>query len=185
MEHQLVLYSLLGVALILVAVVVYNNLRARQEAAEGPPALPGPSSEDGASGDALMLKFVRHRGSVVGETVAHDGGTLILKQAGVFKAVPIAQAEVRGDEVVLTGDIDWDEAVAQGTAWQEDKTSGSDPTVSGDLTRSEDVRKPALEALKDKQREAHDAGEDTPSTDEDEGDPSAAAAPAKGDDEAE
>ncbi len=148
-EHQTTLYTLLAVLAILVAVLMYNNSRARREADR-----PADSAEDERGvDDVWLLKFVRHEGDVVGETVAREGDHLILKQAGVFKTVPTALATVAGDEIVLRGDIDWDAATAEGMRWHEAHTKGHDPLVTEHLTRSEDVRNPALKVLKDRDEE--------------------------------
>ncbi len=147
-DDQTVLYSLLGVLLILLAVLMYNNQRAKAASTMAPS---GSDEDEGDLEDPMLLKFVRHEGSVVGETVARDGDKLILKKAGVFKAVPLAAAAVAGDEVVLEGDIDWDAAKAAGMAWHEANTAGHDPEVTEHLTRSEDVKHPALEATKDEE----------------------------------
>lgn len=154
-DHQTALYTVIGVAVIILLVITYNNMRAREER-EKPK---GQEDEDEGSVSPLLSRFVRHDGNVVGETVAVDDGDLILKQAGVFKAVPRSMATLVDDEVVLMGHIDWDQAVARGTAWKEGATKGVDPQVTSDLTKSEDIRKPALEALKEK--EAQESGPET------------------------
>ncbi len=149
LDDRTILYSLAGVTLILLAIVYFNNQQAKLVRERGAsPDAPGSDEEEGDIEDAWLLKFVQHEGGVVGETVARDGDQLILKQAGVFKAVPIAQATVHGDEVVLKGDIDWDAAIAAGSAWHASNTKGIDPLVSEHLTKSEDVKNPALDAMK-------------------------------------
>ncbi len=115
--------------------------------------MPKLAEEEAGIEDAWLLKFVRHEGNIVGETVAREGDHLILKQAGVFKSVPTALASVAGDEVILKGDVDWAAAVALGTQWHEGHTKGHDPLVTEHLTRSEDVRNPALKVLKDRDEE--------------------------------
>lgn len=151
------LLTLVGVLAILFAVIVYNNIvaaRARSGAARGTGTKSGKAASSSASSapvDPLLVKFARHDGSVVGETVALDGDRLILKQSGVFKSVPRAQAEVHGDEVVLTGAIDWTQAAADGAAWHAGHRAAAVPEVSGTLTRSEDVKSPALESVRDRQ----------------------------------
>ncbi len=151
-EHQTTLYTLLAVLAILVIVMLYNNSRAKREATDPLPRLPE-ADEDHGIEDAWLLKFVRHGGNIVGETVARDGDLLILKQAGVFKTVPKAMATIAGDEVVLAGDIDWEASIADGTRWHEAHTKGRDVLVTEHLTRSEDVRNPALKVLKDRDEE--------------------------------
>lgn len=150
-DDRTVLYTLAGVALILLAIILYNNKKAQQERLDGPPPLPASDEEEGDLDDPLLLKFVRHDGHVVGETFARDGDRLILKQAGVYKSVPLAMASVDGDEVELRGDIDWTHAIEEGSAWHQSHTTGHDPLVTENLTRSEDVQKPALEATKDEE----------------------------------
>ncbi len=147
-EQTTILYSLAGVALILLALIWFNNQQMKLEKERGTTQPAGSDEEEGDIEDAWLLKFVQHDGDIVGETVARDGDQLILKQAGVFKAVPVAQASVHGDEVVLKGDIDWDAAIEAGTAWHAANTKGHDPLVSEHLTRSEDVKNPALAAMK-------------------------------------
>lgn len=139
------LYTIAGVLAILFAVILYNNvaaMRARSKARQASKA-PG---HDGPV-HPLLVKFARHEGSIVGETVAIDGDRLIVKQAGSFKAVPIAQATVEGDDVVLAGPIDWAAAEQAGAAWHQ-STRKADAGVSGELTKSADVKSPALESMR-------------------------------------
>ncbi len=100
----------------------------------------------------LLCKFVHHDGNVVGETVAIHGDQLILKQEGVFKSVPRNQIQEDGDDLLLSGFIQWDAAIQEGNAWHQTNTTGADPAVTTDLTRSEDVKAPALEAFKRRER---------------------------------
>lgn len=144
LDDQTVTYTLAAVGLLVVGMVVYNQRMAGREQAAA-------ATDDGPSRSDYLVKFARYEGSVVGETVALDGDRLILKQAGVFKSVPVALAKVVGDEVVLTGDIEWSSAIEAGTAWHEAHTQGHDPVVTEHLTRSEDVRKPALAALRERE----------------------------------
>jgi hypothetical protein len=138
--------TLAGVLVILLAVIVYNNVQAMRARVKARAAARPPNDEP-EGGDDLLLKFARHEGSVVGETVARDGDRLILKQSGTFKAVLAAQARVEAGEVVLTGAIDWPAAEAAGKAWHESRRH-ADEGVSGQLTRSEDVKAPALDATR-------------------------------------
>lgn len=154
LDDQTVTYTLAAVAVLVVGVVYYNQRMAGRERAVGAAAEEGPAKSD------LLVRFARHEGSVVGETVAVDGDRLILKQAGVFKAVPLAAAKVVGDDVVLTGDVDWAAAIEAGSAWHEAHTRGHDPQVTEQLTRSEDVRKPALEALREREDDEEGAAAD-------------------------
>ncbi len=142
--------SLAGVAAILIGVMVYNQLAPAKAVSQVKAEPEGPS---------LIAKFVHHQGSVVGETIAEDGDHLILKQAGVFKAVPKAQAKPDGGDVRLEGDVDWDEAIAKGMAWHQEKTAGHDPSITQNLTRSEDVRAPALAAFKEREGIVDDSEE--------------------------
>jgi hypothetical protein len=158
--------TLAAVLVVLLAVLVYNHFRTRHgdtpqpQAAADAAAAPKSKGRSGPEPtvDPLLSRFAHHEGEVVGETVAVEGDNLILKQAGVFKAVPRAAASLDGTEVKLTGAIDWDQARAQGAGWLERSRKGVDEAVTTDLTRSEDVRSPALEAFK--AREAHLAGRD-------------------------
>lgn len=146
--------TLAGVLVLLFAAIVVNNVLAARARIAARSAGKAPASAASSSGaapvDPLLVKFARHEGSVVGEGIAIDGDRLILKQGGVFKSVPRAHAEVRGDEVVLTGSIDWEKAVADGAAWHASHRAAPIAEVSGALTRSEDVKAPALESTKDR-----------------------------------
>lgn len=143
---RVLLYTLGLVALILLATISYNNMMARQERQNR-----GARDED--ERPDVLCKFAVHDGSVVGETVAVDGDRLILKQAGAFKSVAATLAHVEGDEVHLRGDIDWPAALEAGAAWHAANTKGQDDAVTAQLTRSEDVRAPALGALQDDSEE--------------------------------
>lgn len=147
-ERQM--WALVGVLAILLLVLLYTNRMAKQG-----PTMPrgADDGEEERDAEPFLLKFVHHGGDVVGETVAVDGDWLVLKQAGVFKSVPVDQAEVAGEEVVLHGEVDWDAAIERGQAWRDQKTAGAHPEVSEELTRSEDVRDPALEALQKRKAE--------------------------------
>lgn len=143
------LYAVVGVLAILFVVIVVNNVLAAR--ARHGPARPKPaSSDDGPAVHPMVAKFARHEGSVVGEGVAVADEHLILKQAGVFKAVPLEQAKVVGEEIVLSGSIDWTAAQGAGAAWHASHRAAAIPEVSGQLTRSEDVKAPALESTKDR-----------------------------------
>lgn len=150
------LLTLAGVLVILFLVIVVNNVAAMKARAR---ARTGAGQAKGSTGSAstssepvhpLLVKFARHEGSVVGETVALDGDNLILKQAGLFKSVPRSQAEVQGEEVVLTGHIDWPEAATKGAEWHALHRASAIPEVSGTLTRSEDVKAPAMDSTRDR-----------------------------------
>ncbi|MEK6975657.1 MAG: DUF5749 family beta-barrel protein [Candidatus Thermoplasmatota archaeon] len=147
------LLTLAGVLVILFLVIVFNNVQAaRARIASRAGSSPGKSSAASSSApvDPLLVKFARHDGSVVGETVALDGDRLILKQAGTFKAVPRAQAEVRGEDVVITGAVDWSQAAVDGAAWHASHRASAIPEVSGALTRSEDVKAPAMDSTRER-----------------------------------
>jgi hypothetical protein len=143
---QTQLLTVLGVLVVLFAVIVYNNVAAMRARVQARQASAAGATHEGPV-HPLLVKFVRHEGSIVGETVAIDGDRLILKQAGRFKAVPVAQAKVEGDDVLLSGSIDWAAAEQAGSAWHE-STRKSDAGVSGELTKSSDVKSPALEAVR-------------------------------------
>ena len=147
-EERIVLYTLGLVAFLLIVVVSYNNMMAKQARERGPAPKAERDEEDTSS---WLCKFALHDGNVVGETLAVDGDRLILKQAGVFKSVRIEQARIEGEEVVLRGDIDWDAAIESGTAWHQANTKGQDDLVSAQLTTSADVRAPALDAMKERE----------------------------------
>lgn len=137
-----------GVFVVLLAVFAFNLMKARNQ-----PIKAQEGEEEEHSVSPLLSRFAVHRGDVVGETVAVQGDRLILKQAGVFKSVPVAAASLDGEEVRIQGDIDWKAAEKDGTAWLEKSRSGVDEEVSGGLTRSEDVRNPAREAFEKRQAE--------------------------------
>lgn len=140
--------TLAGVLLLLFAVIVANNVSAARSRGRAKAA--GAAGTAGTGSEVvhpLLVKFARHEGSVVGETVAIDGDRLVLKQAGAFKSVPLAQAEEKDGEVVLTGSIDWAAAEQAGTAWHEARRR-TDEGVSGTLTTSADVKSPAMEAVR-------------------------------------
>lgn len=142
-----------GVLAVLFLVLLVNQVSAAQARRRAQPAAaPGAPPADGPV-HPLLVKFARHEGSIVGETVALDGDRLVLKQAGTFKAVPAAQARVDGDDVVLEGEIDWAAAERAGQEWHEARRR-SDSAVSGALTRSEDVKAPALDAVRSRDGKA-------------------------------
>lgn len=147
---QTQLLTLGGVLVLLFLVIVFNNVSAAKARAKAKGGGAPSASSGSAPVDPLLVKFARHDGSVVGETVALDGDRLILKQAGLFKSVPKAQAEVRGDEVVITGHVDWAQAATDGAAWHASHRASAIPEVSGTLTRSEDVKSPAIESTRER-----------------------------------
>lgn len=147
--------ALAGVFVVILAVLLYNQVRARVSPLEPKSA----DAEEGATVDSRLSRFAVHDGEVVGETVAIANGQLILKQAGVFKSVPESQAKLAGDEVLIEGDVDWDAARAAGATWLSDSTKGQDDAVTSQLTTSDDVRSPAREAFE--RRQAQLAGTDS------------------------
>ncbi len=164
LDDQTVTYSLAAVGVLIVGVTLFNARMAKREQEAGP-------KEEGPSRHDYLVKFARHEGNVVGESVATEGDHLILKQAGVFKSVPLAAATIVGDEIVLAGDIDWPAAIEAGNVWHAANTKGVDPEITEHLTRSQDVRNPALAALKDREGDDGDSeveGEDDASDDSEE-----------------
>lgn len=149
MATQEQLLTVAGVLAVLFAVILYNNVMAMRARRQARSAASTGGGAMGGNGPVhpLLVKFARHEGSIVGETVAIDGDDLIVKQAGVFKAVPVAQARVEGDDVLLSGDIDWAKAQVAGQAWL-DSRRRSDVGVSGELTKSADVKAPAMESVR-------------------------------------
>lgn len=152
--HGTELFAILGVFVIIVAIILYNNAMARRRT-----AAKSEEDEERPAGH-LLSRFAHHEGSVVGETVAVEQDKLILKQEGVFKAVPLDMATLERDEVVLQGFIDWDAAKAEGAQWLERNRKGVDDEVTSDLTRSEDVKAPALAAWRERQGDEGTAGDD-------------------------
>lgn len=137
------LLTLGGVVAILAGMLLWNAFMASR---------PAPKAETAVAVDeALLCKFVTHEGSVVGETVAREGQDVILKQSGVFKAVPAAHLEPDGGELRLRGPVDWVAAEAAGAAWYDRVKGEGSEEVAGTMTRSEDVRAPALEALRQRE----------------------------------
>lgn len=148
LEDRSTLYTLALLLVLLLAVVSYNNMKAKEERQRRDSEGPSHDSDEDAAG--WLSKFAVQGGSVVGETVSIDGEQLILKQAGIYKAVPLSAAKLHGDEVVIA-DVDWEAALAAGSEWHEANTKGKDDQVTSDLTKSEDVKAPALEAMKARQ----------------------------------
>ena len=101
LEDRDTLYTLGLVAFLLVAVMSYNNMKAKEEAQRGP-AKKDDEEEDAAR---WLSKFAVQGGSVVGETVSIDGDQLVLKQAGFYKLVPLGKAKLHGDEVVIGDEV--------------------------------------------------------------------------------
>lgn len=139
--------SNLQILLAVLAVLIVVYVVFKRAAANASPA------KDEESVSPLLCKFVSHEGSIVGEVVAIEDETLILKQSGTFKSVPASSAHLHGDEVHLTGEIDWESALAAGAIWKENVTKGVDEQVTAHLTTSDDVRSPALEAFNKRQAE--------------------------------
>jgi hypothetical protein len=146
-----------GVFVVILAVFAYNQVKARTRPIRAASEADG--NED-HSVSPLLSRFAVHHGDVVGETVAVHKDRLILKQAGVFKAVPLAAATLDGEEVRIGGDVDWKAAEKEGAAWLEQSRTGVDESVSGDLTRSQDVRNPAREAFEKRQAETAPASDE-------------------------
>lgn len=152
------LLTLVGVLVILFAVIVFNNVmaakaRIQASGSKSSGSKARQSSLDGPAVHPMIAKFARHEGSIVGEGIAIADDRLILKQAGVFKAVPLAQADVINDDIVLTGPIDWTAAEAAGAIWHATHRAAAEPSVSGQLTRSEDVKAPAIDAVRERDNE--------------------------------
>lgn len=147
LEDRDTLYSLGLVAILLLAVISYNNMKAKEEAQRSPAR----DEEEDAAG--WLSKFAVQGGNVVGETVGMDGDRLVLKQAGTYKVIPLAAAKLHGDEVHVVDDVDWTQALADGAAWHEANTKGLDDAVTSQLTRSQDVKAPALAALEARDEE--------------------------------
>ena len=139
--------SKLQILLALLAVLILLYIFFKRAAANMQPV------EEEESVSPMLCKFVSHEGSIVGEVVAVEEDQLVLKQSGQFKAVPAALAELHGDDVVLTGEVDWDAAHAAGAEWKDAVTKGVDAEVTEHLTKSEDVKSPALEAFNKRQAE--------------------------------
>jgi hypothetical protein len=147
------LLTLVGVLVVLFAVMVYNNIvamQARRKQQGGTGKKTSSGDRDGPAVHPMIAKFARHEGSIVGEGIAIADDRLILKQAGIFKSVPLAQADVIEDEIVLTGPIDWKAAEEAGAAWHAGHRAAADMDVSGTLTRSEDVKAPAMDAVRER-----------------------------------
>lgn len=143
-----------GVFVIVLALMVYNQMVAKRNAAGvGGAGRRGRDAERPSAGEYLS-RFVVHEGDVVGEVVARDGDDLIVKHQGVFRAVPVAATRIANDEVHVRGDMDWDAAAGKGQEWLERNRKGRHDEVSRDLTTSEQVKRPAFEAFQDRKKEA-------------------------------
>ena len=129
---------------ILLLVILYNNVVAARSHPKGAKA---EGNAQAPPVNPLLCKFARHEGNVVGESVALEGDRLVLKQAGVFKSVPVGQVREEGGELVVTGAVDWAKAMEEGAAWHAKNRAAVDDAVSGPLTRSEDVKAPAIESV--------------------------------------
>jgi len=100
-----------GVLAILLGGIVYNHLAVARA------AKPRPKAAARRRPDSMMGRFVSHRGSVVGEVVGITNDRLVLRQAGMHRAVPLSQVHWRDGEPVLEGDVDWAAADEDGRAW--------------------------------------------------------------------
>ncbi len=129
--------TIFGVAALLLGMLMLNQVLGKTVR----------KAEPETDNSSMLCKFVVHEGSVIGETVAEEGESLIIKQAGVFSAIPTKQVQPDGAELRLTGSLDWDAAREQGAQWYESVKGEGQDEVAGQMTRSEDVKVPAREAF--------------------------------------
>lgn len=146
--------TLAGVLAVLLAVTFYNNLTTARAVRAAPPRRPEPmGSVPGQAVHPWLCKFARHEGHIVGESVAIEDDRLVMKQAGVFKIVAMQQVAEKDGDLEVSGAVDWAAAEREGAAWYESKRGTADTDVAGVLTRSEDVKAPALEAFEKRHHE--------------------------------
>lgn len=121
----------LAVLAIVLGVHAFNVLQTRRPA---PAPATGPATPLGSA--PMLGRYATHRGSVVGEVVALTTDRVVLRQAGVHKAVPLAQARMREGDVLIEGDVDWTAAEDAGKAWdlsqrEAEKDDGKDEGKGG------------------------------------------------------
>ncbi|MCA1812225.1 MAG: hypothetical protein LC623_09490 [Halobacteriales archaeon] len=102
------LLTVLGVLLVLLGVIVYNNVMAaiatRRRARADPAA-------------SWVGRHVHFEGDVVGEVVAEEDSRLLLRKGGQALAVPRSQVRPQGLDLGLKT-FDRQAALADGAAWQ-------------------------------------------------------------------
>jgi hypothetical protein len=102
------LLTVLGVLLVLLGVIVYNNVMA---------AVATRRRARADSGSSWVGRHVHFEGDVVGEVVAEEEGRLLLRKGGQALAVPRAQVRPQGLDLSLRS-FDREAALADGAAWQ-------------------------------------------------------------------
>jgi hypothetical protein len=100
------LYAILGVLVVLLGVIVYNNVAAARATRRTAPA-PSPG---------WVGRHVHFEGDVVGEVVAEEGDRLILRKGDSTLAVPRSQVRPQGLDLGLKA-FDGAAALAEGAAW--------------------------------------------------------------------
>ncbi len=106
---QETILSVVGVLVIVLAVVFYNNVRAMRETRSRNP--------NTVVAQPILQRYVHHEGSVVGQAIAIERDQVLLRQGTVHKVVPLAQLEKSGDDLRLLGTVDWMDAEREGAAW--------------------------------------------------------------------
>lgn len=113
MEFRWDVAAFLLVFAVIVVLLIRMSMRARQAEAQQTISRESP-------GETLLLRFVEdEKGTRIGETVAVEGETMIVKAAGGFRAIPISQLAEAGAGLKLTGTYDEDASRQAGEAWRE------------------------------------------------------------------
>jgi hypothetical protein len=113
-DDPVLLLYLLG-AVLIIGYLVRMSLQARK----GAPKEVEEEAMESAGGDLLLKFVVDADGTRRGETVAVDGQRLIVKDGPVFFSAPLDAFEARGEDVAVTGPVDWEAAKVEGEAWRE------------------------------------------------------------------
>lgn len=103
------LVTVLGVLLVLLGVIAYNNVMAARATRKG---------KADAAAQGWVGRHVHFEGDVVGEVVAEDGDRLLLRKGGQTLAVPRSQVRPQGHDLSLKPPFDSAAALAEGAAWQ-------------------------------------------------------------------
>lgn len=69
---------------------------------------------------AYIGKFVKQNNSDIGESIAVDGGRVIIKNSGNIISVPI-ETVIKNAETIVVGDFDQEESSRLGKEWSDRK----------------------------------------------------------------
>lgn len=103
------LTTILGVLAVLLGGIAYNALVAARARARAARSLPT---------TGWVGKHVQHDGRVVGEVVADEGDTLVLRKGEAMLCVPRAVVHPQGLDLGIKGSFDEATALAEGAAWK-------------------------------------------------------------------